>query len=132
MAGISDDANPPFPELIHHEGKQAEEELSYTVDYDKAAAIAQKEIPVLQIGTLLPPASLERPIYLTGKSDVPLVRKRANRVYLNPVTYETVEVQKAEDINTTMWLNDIANPLHFWLLGRPHNQIYLVHLWVGH
>lgn len=117
LGGISDEANPPFPELTHNAEKPLEENLSYTVDYDKATAIAKEEIPGIKIGTLLPPASLERPIYLTGKSNVPLVRKRANRVYLDPETYETVNVQKAENISTTMWLNDIADPLHFGYWG---------------
>ncbi|MBZ9728762.1 PepSY domain-containing protein [Salegentibacter sp. JZCK2] len=117
IGGISDEVNPSSPELTYNAEKQSQENISYTVDYARASAIAKKEIPGIKIGTLLPPTSLENPIYVTGKSDVPLVRKRANRVYLDPITYETVKVQKAEDISTAMWLNDIADPLHFGYWG---------------
>lgn len=111
--GISDVSNPSSPEIIRDLEESEENNLSYTIDYDRASAAAHAEIPELTIGTLLPPSSLNRPIYITGKSDVPLVRERANRIYIDPVTYKPVKVQRAEDINTTMWLNDIADPLHF-------------------
>ena len=117
VGGLSETANPSFPEFTQSSEKQPEEELTYIVDYERASNIAQQEIPGLKIGTILPPNSLERPFYLTGKSDVPLVRKRANRVYLDPITYETIKVQRAEDISTAMWLNDIADPLHFGYWG---------------
>ncbi|MCP9199248.1 PepSY domain-containing protein [Gramella sp. GC03-9] len=117
VGGLSDAVNTSSPDFIHNNEKQPERELTYNVDYEKASKIAQQEIPGLQIGTILPPTSPEAPFYLTGKSEVPLVRKRANRVYINPNTYETIKVQKAEDISTTMWLNDIADPLHFGYWG---------------
>ncbi len=34
-------------------------------------------------------------------------------MYINPNTYEVVKVQNAKNISTTMWINDIADPLHF-------------------
>lgn len=116
-AGISDISNPGFPEVQNLGDNQALENLSYTIDYDKAVSIAKKEIPKLKIGTILPPSSLEKPIYITGKSDVALVRKRANRIYINPTTYQLVDIQRAENTNTVMWLNDIADPLHFGYWG---------------
>lgn len=116
-AGISDIANPAPPELSYVDERTSPDNLTYDLNYDKAVSIAQKEIPGIKPGTLLPPTSLDRPIYITGKSDVALVRQRANRVYIDPVTYQTVQVQKAENISTTMWLNDIADPLHFGYWG---------------
>ncbi|MEM1119119.1 MAG: PepSY domain-containing protein, partial [Bacteroidota bacterium] len=53
----------------------------------------------------------------TGLSKMPLVRNRANRVYLHPTTYEVLKVQKAEETATVTWLNDIADPLHFGYWG---------------
>ena len=69
--------------------------FSYDLDYDMAVQIAQKEIPGLDVGEVVPPLAPDRPLYLNGKSDVKLVRSRANRVYLNPYDYSVVSVQKA-------------------------------------
>ena len=95
----------------------AEKITSYTVDYDRAIAVAKKEIPTLNVGSISPPNRYSGLIYMRGKSHVPLVRERANRVYVNPTTYEVVKVQKAENINTLTWINDIADPLHFGTWG---------------
>ena len=91
--------------------------LSYTIDYNKAVRAAKNEIQGLVIKDILPPSNTTSPIYLTGISDVPLVRNRANRVFVHPVTYDVVTTQRAEDINTVTWLNDIADPLHFGYWG---------------
>ncbi|HEU5145104.1 MAG TPA: PepSY domain-containing protein, partial [Chryseosolibacter sp.] len=39
--------------------------------------------------------------------------RNANRVYINPHTSKVIYVQRADQINTITWLNDIADPLHF-------------------
>ncbi|MEM9934920.1 MAG: PepSY-associated TM helix domain-containing protein, partial [Bacteroidota bacterium] len=91
--------------------------ISYTIDYDKAIAAAQEVIPGLQVNTISPPSRNDRAIYLTGISHVPLVRNRANRVYLHPLTYKVIKVQRAEETATVTWLNDIADPLHFGFWG---------------
>ncbi|MEX2336340.1 MAG: PepSY-associated TM helix domain-containing protein [Fulvivirga sp.] len=87
------------------------------LDYDRFVTIAEKAIPGLVVKDIIPPAASDRPVYLTGTSHVPLVRHRANRVYIDPHSYEVVKVQKADEINTTTWLNDIADPLHFGYWG---------------
>ena len=92
-------------------------DLVFQVDYDRAIDSAQAHIPGLNIQDILPPYAEGAPLYLNGTSRVPLVRNRANRVYLHPVTYEVLMVQKAEEINDTTWLNDIADPLHFGYWG---------------
>lgn len=83
------------------------------LDYDQFVLIAEKAIPGLSVQDIIPPADSQSPVYLTGISDVPLVRNRANRVYINPFTNEVILVQNAAEINTVTWLNDIADPLHF-------------------
>jgi len=90
---------------------------SLELDYDKYAKIAEQTIPTLTVKSVLPPANAQQPVYLTGTSDVPLVRFRANRVYINPYTDEVMKVQRADEINTITWLNDIADPLHFGYWG---------------
>lgn len=114
IGNVSGISNPPAPKLEENgqEGKPTGS-LSYTLDYDLAAKLALEQIPDLRIGGIVPTSALTDPIYIRGKSSVPLVRKRSNRVYVDPVTYEVVEVQKATEIPRIMYLNDIADPLHF-------------------
>jgi hypothetical protein len=118
IGGIGRDVNPRPPKVLDvPENSSKKQDLNYTVDYDKAIAIAEKEIPGLTVGNILPPQNDADDFYLIGKSDVPLVRQRANRVYLNPHSYEVIASQKATEINTKIWLNDIADPLHFGYWG---------------
>ncbi|MEM7370756.1 MAG: PepSY-associated TM helix domain-containing protein [Bacteroidota bacterium] len=93
------------------------ETLSVNLDYDRAVQIAQEKIAGLQVKTISPPSSMDGSIYLTGQSDVPLVRFRANRIYLHPQTYEVLTVQRADEIPAVSWLNDIVDPLHFGFWG---------------
>lgn len=93
------------------------ENIGITFDYDRAVEQAMKEIPNLKVKDISPPSRMDGPVYLTGISNVPLVRNRANRVYIHPETYEVVGVQRAEEIPARTWLNDIADPLHFGYWG---------------
>ena len=122
IAGIRNTANPVVPkvETILDLGKKSDArkvDLSCTIDYDTAVALAKREIPNLTVGSITPPRKPNGSIYLSGHSDVPLVRQRANRVYIDPYTYEVTGVQRAEGMGTVMWLNDIADPLHFGYWG---------------
>ncbi len=91
--------------------------FTYDIDYYRATQIAKEEIPGLEIGEVVPPLGADRPLYINGKSHVPLVRSRANRVYLNPYDYTVVGIQKAENENAVSWINDIADPIHFGYWG---------------
>ncbi len=115
VSGISN----PVPPQLENRPHQFTDALafSYQLDYDKAAQLALKEIPELKIGGIVPAASSSEAIYIRGKSHVPLVRKRANRVYVDPLNNEVVEVQKAEEIPAVMYVNDIADPIHFGSWG---------------
>ncbi|NRB51834.1 MAG: PepSY domain-containing protein [Saprospiraceae bacterium] len=93
------------------------ENLTYTVDYDQAIAIAKEQIPGLKVERIGPPHSTGNPIFVYGENEVPLVRARANRVYLDPFTFDVLATQNAKEINTPTWLNDIADPLHFGYWG---------------
>ncbi|WP_209402532.1 PepSY domain-containing protein [Pseudozobellia sp. WGM2] len=112
--GVKVNPNQPVNKL------NAQSEISKTnaeLDYNQAVALAEREIPELIVGSITPPNSPDGNIYLRGTSNAPLVRQRANRVYINPVTYEVTGVQKAQNISTLMWFNDIADPLHFGYWG---------------
>ncbi|WP_297336125.1 PepSY-associated TM helix domain-containing protein [Algoriphagus sp.] len=114
LAEVSSRSNPPSPKLSEKDHPFSDTiSLTYQYDYDAAVALAKQEIPTLKIGGIVPGNSTSSPIYLRGKSHVPLVRKRSNRVWIDPVTQNVAGVQKAEEIPTVMYLNDIADPLHF-------------------
>lgn len=83
------------------------------VDYDRAVQKAIEEIPGLDVRDISPPKGPDETIYLTGRTGVPLVRNRANRVYVDATHYQVLQSQKAENIPTVMYVNDIADPLHF-------------------
>lgn len=87
------------------------------LDYDQLQSIAEGAIPGLVVKDLIPPASFDQPVYFTGTTGTPLVRYRANRVYVDPNTNEVIYIQRADQINTITWLNDIADPLHFGYWG---------------
>lgn len=117
-ANISKVSNTKSPKLEHPmTDSLAFAKISYTLDYDRAIAQAKTRIPNLRIKDISPPYGMDDVIYLNGTSDVPLVRNRANRVYIHPLTYEILQVQRAEENPTRMWLNDIADPLHFGYWG---------------
>lgn len=118
IASISDIANPKMPTIASlNMDSITFSQLQYDIDYDRVVSEAQKAIPNLIIKDIFPPKNQTSPIYVTGRSDVPLVRNRANRVYIHPVTYQVIKVQKAESISAVTWLNDIADPLHFGSWG---------------
>jgi uncharacterized iron-regulated membrane protein len=118
IANVSDIANPRQPKF-EYSGQPISSEIdfSFSVDYSLAETVAKTEIPGLQVKDIVPPAGPDEVIYLTGTSDVPLVRSRANRVYLDPLTYKVLGVQRAKDLNTITYLNDIADPIHFGTWG---------------
>lgn len=117
-AGISEIANPAMPVVESTlTDSAAFAKITYTLDYDRAVRMAEKTIEGLEVKDVLPPQGVDRPIYLTGSSSVSLVRHRANRVYLDPINYDVIDVQRADQVDTVMWLNDIADPLHFGYWG---------------
>jgi len=116
--GISKIANTRTPTLKNPMSDSLDlTALAWSLDYDRAADSARAHIPGLVVKEMVPPGKPDRPIYLTGQSDVMLVRNRANRVYLHPLTYEVIQVQRADEVATVTWLNDIADPLHFGNFG---------------
>lgn len=62
-------------------------------------------------------------VTVLGRADDPLVRDRANRVFLDPVSTAVVKVQKSEEIGWVAYLNEIADPLHFGFFGNLPTKI---------
>ena len=115
IASIADKEIPPIAAISLDE--EAFAELAYRLDYDRAIQMAQRAIPNLIIKRIVPPSNKKSPIYLTGTSQVPLVRPRANRIYIHPISYQVIGLQEASKANTITWLNDIADPLYFGYWG---------------
>ena len=52
-----------------------------------------------------------------GRASDPLVRTRANNVFLDPYDGSVIKVQHSEDLGTVAYLNELADPLHFGDIG---------------
>lgn len=77
------------------------------------AAIAQREIPGLEVTQVFLPNAFGSPVAVWGQTDAVLVRPRANAVYLDPFDGTVLEVYDARrDPLFTRWVNT-ADPLHF-------------------
>lgn len=54
---------------------------------------------------------------VSGTVGNPIVRERANRVFLDPVSLDVIHVARDRDLGWVQWLNQIADPLHFGNFG---------------
>jgi uncharacterized iron-regulated membrane protein len=118
IANISETANfsPPKIELSSNDSTKLAGMSSYNIDFNKAESKAKDAIAGLEVKDIF--SSLSNGyLSVTGRTDVPLVRNRANTVYLDLVNYEILKVREANEISTITWLNDIADPLHFGYWG---------------
>jgi len=63
------------------------------------------------------PFNVNQPIAVLGERGNPILRPRANRVFLDPESLEPIKVQRSEEISWIAWLNETADPLHFGFFG---------------
>ncbi|WP_159025530.1 PepSY domain-containing protein [Aquimarina sp. Aq78] len=118
IAGMKPMVNPKHIKLdILNYQKEEKSSFPFTIDYDKAVKIAEEAIPHLKVKNISPAIDSTETIYLMGNSNIPLVRQRANRVYINPYNYKVEHIQSAATSTTIMWINDIVDPLHFGYWG---------------
>ncbi len=132
-----------FDRPIVERNEEEWKNLTLMVDYDRAVQIAKEEIPGLEVEKIGPPSRPGSPLYVYGKNEVPLVRSRANRVYIDPISYDVLAVLNANDLNFATWLNDIADPLHFgywgglitkliwFLMGLGISSLVLSGIWIA-
>jgi uncharacterized iron-regulated membrane protein len=74
---------------------------------------AQQARPELDIRALNYPLSDQAPVVVTGQDDTLLVRDRANRIYLHPLTAQVLKIQKGAELKPVAYISDMADPLHF-------------------
>lgn len=98
-----------------------------THSVDDIVAAAQAAMPSLDISNISLPVTANRPILVNGHRGNPILRPRANQVFLDPQNLEPLKVQYSEDLAWIAWLNETADPLHFGFFGGlPTKLIWFV------
>lgn len=78
---------------------------------------ARKALPELHITSVQYPSRSTQAFTVLGVRENPLLRERANRVFLDPVDLSIIKAQREEEISTVAYLNEMADPLHFGTFG---------------
>lgn len=84
---------------------------------DQLVASATRVFPELETEQIFFPQRPGMPATVLGDAGDILVRARANRVFIDPVSGDALKVQRSTDISTVAYLNEIADPLHFGYFG---------------
>lgn len=82
-------------------------------DLDAAAAAAQAAWPGIELSQLALPQRADDPLVFTGQAEAWLVRDRANRILIDPLTNTVLDVQRAEALSLWQRWIATADPLHF-------------------
>lgn len=82
-------------------------------DLDAAATAAQAAWPGLELSQLALPQRADDPLVFTGQAEAWLVRDRANRILIDPLTNSVLSLQRAEDLSALQRWIATADPLHF-------------------
>lgn len=84
---------------------------------DAYVAAATAAFPELEPRTIRFPFGPDEPFVVEGFTTDPLVRERANEVWLDPATAEVLHVQRSSEMSVLHYMTEIADPLHFGTLG---------------
>jgi uncharacterized iron-regulated membrane protein len=84
---------------------------------DEAIAAARRELPGLAVLFVGFPQAADRPLVVRGQLSANLVRERANRVSIDPVTGEVLDRYRGEDLGAHQRIAEAADPLHFGTFG---------------
>ncbi len=94
---------------------------------DEVVAAAVAAHPDLRVTSVSIPAAAGQPFTVLGKVGNPVLRSRANKVYLDPVSLDVMHVQRSQEIGVMAYLNEMADPLHFGFFGGlPTKLIWFV------
>ncbi|MEM6682170.1 MAG: PepSY-associated TM helix domain-containing protein, partial [Pseudomonadota bacterium] len=113
---LGKDFEPRRPTLSEDMTQQMGDLVAFPAVTDIVRA-AQRAYPELKISAVSYPDITRSPIMVDGKVGNPIVRLRANRVFLNPATLEVIKIHRDKDFGLVQWLNQIADPLHFGNFG---------------
>ncbi|WP_448501233.1 PepSY-associated TM helix domain-containing protein [Sphingomonas sp.] len=81
------------------------------------ASVATEAFEGLEPRTVRFPFKPGEPVVVEGFTGDPLVRERANEVWLDPATAKVLKVQRSAQMNALNYMTEIADPLHFGTLG---------------
>lgn len=84
---------------------------------------AQKSIPNWEPRVIYFPRQATAAIEVHGVIGNPLIRPRANRIFLDPEDLSVVYVQKSSEIHWSHYINEMADPLHFGYFGKLPTKI---------
>jgi uncharacterized iron-regulated membrane protein len=86
-------------------------------DLDAAATAAQAAWPGIELSQLALPQRPDDPLVFTGQAEAWLVRARANRILVDPLSNTVLQMQRAEDLPLLQRWIATADPLHFGNFG---------------
>lgn len=86
-------------------------------DSGQLVAAAEAAMPGFHATEILYAASARQSTTVLGRMQDPLVRRRANRVFLDPVDASVIHAQRSTEIDWVAYLNELADPLHFGSFG---------------
>lgn len=113
---------PNRPILSSQELETFGDEIKIPIISDVVIA-AKSAYPELTITEIQFPSRVNQAITVLGVIGNPILRSRANRVFLNPHSLEAIKVQRSKDIGWIAWINEIADPLHFGFFGGLYTKL---------
>ncbi|MEM9176802.1 MAG: PepSY-associated TM helix domain-containing protein [Myxococcota bacterium] len=109
---------PAFPETIPPTERGVPVPASFDgARLDQAIAAARRSIPDLVVQRIQFPDEADGPIVVTGDAAAVLVRVRANRVSVDPVTGDVLGRTRGETLGLHQRIAEAADPLHFGTFG---------------
>lgn len=107
----------PAPPVISEQRAAAFGPVIRDRPLDEVVAAARAAFPEQRITAIRFPGAPAAPFAVLGRQANPLLRERANRVFLDPVDLSVIGVQREADIPAAAYLNEMADPLHFGSFG---------------
>lgn len=113
---LGKDFDPASPDSVVNM-KEVTSDVIVTPPVDEIIGIAQAAYPELNIKGLNFSVLPGKAIRVIGNAGNPIVRNRANAVYIDPTTLEVLHVSRSRELPPVQWTNQIADPLHFGAFG---------------
>ncbi|MEM6557077.1 MAG: PepSY-associated TM helix domain-containing protein [Pseudomonadota bacterium] len=123
---LGTDFEPPAPPELR-EIADVTNDVIMDPSADEILRIAQEAYPELNVTSINYSVLPGSAIRVMGKAGNPIVRQRANAVYIHPETLDVLHVRRSRDLPAVQWTNQIADPLHFGDFGGlPLKLVYFV------
>ncbi|MEM6999949.1 MAG: PepSY-associated TM helix domain-containing protein [Pseudomonadota bacterium] len=107
---------PPRPGISEQRAQALGREVEL-VDAATLVATAEAALPGFRATSIQFSTRPTQAATVLGRHTDPLVRDRANRIFLDPADARIIHVQKSQAIGWVAYLNELADPLHFGSFG---------------